>query len=127
LKNTTKTVHTKLYIPDSFGEGAGDRVARTVEGFKAVMDGLKFTEVNVVKNKVKGVAPEDLGKVEVAVKLFCDSDQLVAEVNRKGGDIFDFRKAFEKIKELVEGREEETAEPEDDLAGEEGGEPIDMI
>ena len=102
-------------------------MARTVEGFKAVMDGLKFTEVNVVKNKVKGVAPEDLGKVEVAVKLFCDSDQLVAEVNRKGGDIFDFRKAFEKIKELVEGREEETAEPEDDLAGEEGGEPIDMI
>ncbi|GMH64304.1 hypothetical protein TL16_g03931 [Triparma laevis f. inornata] len=127
LKNTTKTVHTKLYIPDAFGEGAGDRVARTVDGLKNLFETLKFNSVTVAKNKVKGIASEDLGKVEVAVKLFCDADQLVAEVNRKGGDIFDFRKAFNKIRELVEGKEEETAEPEDDLAGEEGGEPIDMI
>jgi len=122
-----KAVHTRLYLPEEFGAGKqGDRVARILSQLQSSLTDLGCTDIASAKGKLKATLAVKDDAVGVSLKLFVDDGSVVAEVSRKSGDIFAFRKAFTQIKGAVEGSQEQGEEEDDLKEVDEEGE-LDMI
>ena len=132
-------VYTTIHVPAALGEsGRGStRVARVLEVMRATMVGAGWERVAIapgmephrVAGRMAVASREGGGAVEVSCRLCRDSGEgseeggLLFEVKRAGGDMFDFRAAFDGLCEAVEGG---GGGEEDDL-GTVGEGPVDMI